>query len=119
MKKLLALVAFGIFISSPISCKKDTDDVIDCIAEAAITSLDAAVDNTNPKLVAFKVEYSGTRTIKKIEWQFGDGGTDNTTTLNTTHIYNTAGTYTAKAKVFLSHGGDQCEAEPTKGVTVN
>ncbi len=49
------------------------------------------------------------------EWEFGDGGTG--TGVTTTHIYNTAGTYTVKLKAMPKRG--HMSGEITKSITIN
>lgn len=50
-----------------------------------------------------------------IEWDFGDGGTATGTT--TTHIYNTAGSYTIKCTALPKRGHNTHES--TKNITIN
>lgn len=49
------------------------------------------------------------------EWEFGDGGTS--TDANTSHTYNTAGSYTAKLKT-MSMNSKKMD-ETSKTITVN
>ena len=114
----------ALFVLS-ISCSKsDIDKGLDCVGESLFEKVKHSTDATNPKKIDFTVEYSGTNTLKSVKFTFGDGTPAETitatgTTVSTSHIYSTAGTYTAKAEITVQNGGATCTSSPTRSITVN
>lgn len=101
------------------SCSKsDIEKGIDCVGESLFVKLKHTTDGTNPKIINYSVEYTGTYTLKSVKWTFGDG-TPTVEGTSVSHTYTAAGTYTVKADVTIQHGNGTCTSSPTKSVTVN
>lgn len=78
----------------------------------------ACVDSTSKTGTvgqAVSFDASCSTNVHHYEWSFGDGGTG--ADAKTTHIYTTAGTYTAKVKVFSMNMKKESEKSIT--VTIN
>ena len=102
-----------------VSCKKETEKIIDCFGEALSISIKYSADAENPKKITFNVEYTGDHNLSSsVKWTFGDG---NSTTGGTTieHTYAAAGEYELKAEVTTTRDGETCTVDPTKKITVN
>lgn len=66
------------------------------------------------------VQYNGDHTLdQKVDWVFGDGNTASTNATTTTHVYSTAGTYTAIANVTIRNGSRYCSYELEETITIN
>ena len=117
MKKLGILVLCALMLS--ISCKKTTEEIIDCVLELTFTFISYTVSIDDPKQIAFSVNYDEEFTTT-VEWLFGDGTSEIKTGVTTTHRYDTAGRYEVKANITLS--GDHhvsCSVSKSKTVEVN
>lgn len=120
IKRIFAvlIIAFVVFSCS----KKDDDDIVDCFGDSILTELKHSADGTNPKIINYTVQYSGSNTVSSVKWTFGDGTpaqTVNTTTGAVSHTYTTAGTFEVKADVTIAKSGSSCTVSPKKNVTVN
>lgn len=117
MKKfvsVLILVA-AVFMSN--SCSKAEESIVDCAFESAYVKIHNSTDATNPKLMNYSIEYTGSGTLLSVVWTFGDGTTGSGAVV--THAYATAGTYVAKAEVTVKVKGSQCGSTKERSVTVN
>ncbi|UWY29052.1 PKD domain-containing protein [Flavobacterium sp. TR2] len=112
----ILLVASVLFIGY--SCSKDdAKDVVDCLGEAIFVKLHNSTDATNPKLMNYSAEYTGTGTLVSVKWNFGDG--TSATGATVTHTYAAAGEYTATAEVTVKKDGSECTSSPKRTVTIN
>lgn len=112
--KILALMA-AIFIAS--SCSKAEESIVDCTFESANSQIHNSTDATNPKLMNYSIEYTGSGTLQNVTWTFGDGSTG--TGAVVTHTYAAAGTYEAIATVTVKKDGSECGTTKKRTVTVN
>lgn len=125
MKTKFKIVCIAAILLLGFSCSKsDIDKGIDCVGESIFEKVTHTADATNTKKIDFKVEYSGTKTLKSVKWTFGDGTPAETvaatgTTASISHVYSAAGTYTIKADITIQNGSGTCTSSPTKSVTVN
>lgn len=109
---LVALISF--------SCGDDLENAIDCVGESALLELKHTADATNAKKIDYEIGYNGSYTVSSVKWTFGDGSVIQTVEGNTvSHVYTTAGTYTAKAEVTIKKGSSSCNQSKTKSVTIN
>ncbi|WP_294959482.1 PKD domain-containing protein [uncultured Flavobacterium sp.] len=111
----ILLVASVLFIGY--SCSKTEEAIVDCVFESAYVKIHNSTDATNPKLMNYSAEYTGTGTLVSVKWTFGDGSTG--TGAVVTHTYAAAGTYEATAEVTVKKDGQQCTSVPKRSVTVN
>ncbi len=119
MKKSLTILLSAIFVFS-ISCSKnEAENVVDCVAESLTVSISATPDPGNPKKIDFKLNYTGSHTIRKVDWTFGDGNKATVNGTTTSHTYAAAAGYTVKAKVEIVNGSAICSPEPLRNITVN
>lgn len=121
MKKirLIAVLLFAISVTFS-ACKKDAEETIECLTERALVSISHSVDAENPKLITFKVTYSGDHTLDhSINWNFGDSKSPISNTVEKKHTYSEAGTYHAKAEVTIRNGDAWCTYELDETVEVN
>ncbi len=117
MKRIaMFLILFTTLFTGNSCSKSDAEDVVDCLAEAVYIKLHNSTDATNPKLMNYSVEYSGTGTLSSVKWNFGDGTTGTGTTV--THTYAAAGEYTATAEVTVKKEGSECTSSPKRTVTI-
>jgi hypothetical protein len=100
------------------ACKKTSEKVIDCFGDSLLISVHVTVNATNMKQVATEVRYSGSKKVSGVKWEYGDGGTESTTSLTGSHTYASAGTYVVKARVTFTEGKSSCEVDPTKSVVI-
>lgn len=108
------------------SCEKEIDkaleQVVDCTGESFFVKMKNKTDDVNIKKVDFSIEYSGTKTLKSVTWDFGDGTPKQTvpgTATAVSHIYSAAGNYTVRYDVTIENGGSSCTTSPTRSITVN
>ncbi len=120
MKKILMLILFSAFLFSEISCKKDIEDAIDCVAESLFVVVHADLDSINPKLMHFEFVYNpseGFSLETPLSWNFGDGTTiDGGTSIN--HVY-VAGTYEAIVSYTLKKGSSSCSSTSKKHIVIH
>lgn len=113
LKFLVLLIA--IFIAN--SCSKAEESIVDCTFETANSQIHNSTDATNPKLMNYSIEYTGSGTLQNVTWTFGDGSTG--TGAVVTHTYAAAGTYEAIATVTVKKDGSECGTTKKRTVTVN
>lgn len=119
MKKTATVLCFAVLVVLNFSCgKDDIEKGIDCIAESVFEKVTHTADATNPKKINFAVEYTGTKTLKSVKWNFGDG-TPAVEGVSVSHTYSAAGTYSVKADITIQNGKGTCTSSPVKSVTVN
>ena len=128
MKKSYFLTRIFILIgiiAVSVSCKKDAENVIDCLFEGAHFKTSA---NVTDKLVDFRLQYTGDHSLKSVVWDFGDGNkqtttsstdVDGTITVTISHTYTNAGTKNVKVSPTLTNGPNECTLDLTKTVTIN
>jgi hypothetical protein len=118
MKKVaIFLVLTVVFFMNNSCSKSEADDLVDCFAESIYIKLHHSTDASNPKLVNYSIEYTGSNTLSSVKWTFGDGSTG--TGAVVTHTYSTAGTYEVKADVTVKKGGSDCTSSPKRSITIN
>ncbi len=118
MKKIATvLILFAAVLISNSCSKSDDEAIVDCLAESIFVKIHNSTDATNPKLMNYSAEYTGTGTLVSVKWTFGDGSTGTGTAV--THTYAAAGTYEAKAEVTVKKDGTECTSIPKRTVTVN
>jgi len=101
------------------SCGKDVEEsIIDCLGETALASVKYAADPANPKKINFTYQYDGKGTLHSVKWTFGDGKTETVNGNTVSHIYETAGGYSAEGDAVVSINKSQCTLIHKKGVTV-
>lgn len=98
--KLISMLIVAILAFS--SCQKEP-----------MACFDAPSTATTGQSVSFNASCS--MDAHHYEWNFGDGGTS--MDANTTHTYNTAGTYTVKLKT-MSKNSKKMD-ETSKSITIN
>jgi PKD repeat protein len=122
MKKITAILMLATVFFMINSCSKHDDEaIVDCFGDSILTELKHSADGTNPKIINYSIQYSGSNTVSSVKWTFGDGKTEtvNSATGAVSHTYTTAGTFEVKADVTLSKAGGSCMVSPKKNVTVN
>ncbi|KAF2514590.1 PKD domain-containing protein [Flavobacterium foetidum] len=117
MKRLSKILVVTAVILVAFSCSKTEESIVDCLGESIFIKLHNSTDATNPKLMNYSVEYSGTGTLSSVKWNFGDG--TSATGAVVTHTYTAAGTYEATAEVTVKKDGSECTSSPKRSVTVN
>ncbi|RED24695.1 PKD domain-containing protein [Flavobacterium cutihirudinis] len=117
MKRIskMLLVASVLFIG--FSCSKTEESMVDCTFESAYSQIHNSTDATNPKLMNYSIEYTGSGTLQNVTWTFGDGGTGAGAVV--THTYAAAGSYEAVATVTVKKDGSECTTTKKRTVTVN
>lgn len=116
MKKLGLLIVCALLLS--ISCKKATEESIDCIVELLFASISYTANQDDPKEITLTLNYGGEFNIS-ILWEYGDGTSETKTGNTTTHLYSSAGAYPVKANITLSADKhSSCSTSKTKTVDV-
>ncbi len=123
MRNLSLLFLLLLVILSYSSCKDDVEDAIDCSVESVFLLLNADVDSNTPRLVHFTFVNGDTIENKftldpSIRFEFGDGSETTLQSVETSHTYTNAGTFTAKAYFTLRKGSSSCDSYKEKTVTV-
>ena len=112
---VLPLAAMFLFFS----CKKDAEEVIDCLFEAGHFDFTHEVDGQDTKTVHFKIEYAGDKNLdNSIKWDFGDGQVQTLNGTTQDHTYDASGSYTVKAEVTLRNGDAYCTTQITEKVNI-
>lgn len=122
MKKITAILVLTMVFFMSNSCSKNDDEaIVDCFGDSILTELKHSADGTNPKIINYSIQYSGSNTVTSVKWTFGDGKTEtiNSSTGAVSHTYSAAGTFEVKADVTLKKDGGSCTVSPKKSVTVN
>jgi|GEM_PF-384180 len=123
MKKITAILMLTMVFFMSNSCSKHDDEaIVDCFGDSILTELKHTADGTNPKIINYSIQYSGSNTVTSVKWTFGDGTPAQTVSSATgavSHTYASAGTFEVKADVTLSKSGGSCTVSPKKSVTVN
>lgn len=123
MKKITAILMLTMVFFMSNSCSKHDDEaIVDCFGDSILTELKHTADGTNPKIINYSIQYSGSNTVTSVKWTFGDGTPAQTVSSATgavSHTYAAAGTFEVKADVTLSKSGGSCTVSPKKSVTVN
>ncbi len=117
MKKILTISVFALVFFISNSCSKAEESIVDCAFESAYVQIHNSTDGTNPKLMNYSIEYTGSGTLQSVTWTFGDGKTG--TGAVVTHTYAAAGTYEAVATVTVKKDGSECGTTKKRTVTVN
>lgn len=114
-------IMFSCFLFVDFSCKKATEDIVDCIIESMFISVNADLDDTKPNLMHFKITYNGGDDVKldnTINWDFGDGNKINADTI-VDHTYANAGNYEAVISYTLRNGdGSSCSSSSKKQIVI-
>ncbi len=117
---IFVLIIFISIISS-LSCKKITDDIIDCSIEAMMLSVHYETDTTNSKLIHFEFKNESTGDFKlrnEISWNFGNGQSIKSTGLKIDHTYQSTGTFEVVASYILEKGSSTCNGDKKKTLTL-
>lgn len=118
MKKA-AIVITTLMIFS-LSCKKLTEDIINCATESILLGIKYTANSQDPKKITFEVRYYGDYTLDhNINWDFGDGHSESNYGLTVEHTYDSTGTYDVKAEISLSSDDNSCSTTINKKVEVN
>ena len=105
-------------LSLTYSCKKDTEDVIECLTEEFLFSFHANVSDDDSKTYNFEITYSGDHAVDNtIKWDFGDGNVESLTGKTAQHTYSTSGSYKVQPTVTIRNGDAYCS--PTFEKTIN
>ena len=116
---IIAMLLFAISMSFS-ACKKDTEDVIDCLADGFLVEVSHTADTQNSKIIHFEVTYSGDHQLdNSIKWDFGDGTTETLSGATAQHTYSATGTFHAKAEITVRNGDAWCGHDLTETVDVN
>lgn len=115
-KFLLQIFVLATAVVLTASCKKITEEVIDCMFESAKFTIS---HTTNVKTVSFSMEYSGDYNLSTTKWDFGDGNTKTVNGNIVEHTYNTTGTYIVKIIPTVTHEGSSCSPELSKTVKID
>ena len=108
---MLAVLSFG--------CKKEIEAVADCLGQTASLNFDHTISTTDSKQATLTVMYSGDFVLQNsVNWSFGDGNSQNTSTTSTTHAYASPGTYEATAKVTIKKGSESCTFDLKETITI-
>ena len=124
MKKTgFLLFILGLMLSYS-ACKNDVEDAIDCSVESILLSLNANVDSNTQRLVHFTFvngdTIENTFTLdSSIRYEFGDGNETTLQSMEASHTYVNAGTFTAKAYYTLRKGSSSCDSYKEKTVIVD
>jgi len=116
---LILITSISVILS--LSCKKITDDIIDCSIEAMMLSVNYETDTTNSKLIHFEFKNESTGDFKlrnEISWNFGDGHSIKSTGLKIDHTYQSTGTFEVVASYILEKGSSTCNGDKKKTVKV-
>ncbi|WP_026966813.1 PKD domain-containing protein [Algoriphagus terrigena] len=97
------------------SCKDVLEDITDCVGESAFTTMKHEASASNAREVTFTIAYIGSHTVSSVDWDFGDGSTQNVKGLTVTHTYSAPETANVSANVHLA---DVCSFEIKKSVTI-
>jgi hypothetical protein len=117
MKKLGFLLLSALILS--ISCKKATEETIDCVVELLFASIYYTADPVDPKEVTLTVDYGGQFNISVL-WEYGDGTSETKSGTTTIHHYTNAGSYNVKANITLSQEKySSCSTSKEKTVDVH
>lgn len=115
---LIAILLFGIALTY--SCKKETEEVVECLTEELLFTFDYTVDAQDSKTVTFTITYAGEHTLdNSIKWDFGDGTVKTLNGTTAQHTYNAAGSYHVKPEVTIRNGDAYCTYEFEKTVEIN
>lgn len=117
---ILVIIIFISIILS-LSCKKLTDDIIDCSIESMMLSVHYETDTINPKIIHFEFKNESTGDFKlrnEISWNFGDGQSMKSTGLKIDHTYQSTGTFEVVASYVLEKGSSTCNGDKKKTVKV-
>ncbi len=117
MKKLGAFFLCAVVLS--LSCRKATEDTIDCVVELLFASISHTSNPNDAKEITLMVNYAGGYNIS-VEWEFGDGTSETKVGTTATHRYVTSGTYEVKANMTLSgENHTSCSTSKSKTIDVN
>lgn len=107
--------ALSLILIAMVSCKNLVEDITDCLGESVLTSMKHAASASNAREVTFTIEYAGSHTVGSVDWDFGDGSTQNVKGLTVTHTYSASETVNVTANVHLTGA---CSFEMEKSVTI-
>ena len=94
MKKIGLMLMTLALVTLMSSCKKDAENIIDCLFEGAYINVSTSADEQNEKMITFTVSYTGDHTLDtNISWDFGDGNIQTHNGTSVTHTYSNAGDY--------------------------
>ena len=108
----LCLLASALLHSS---CGK----IVDCAVDNSFNSISATADATNVKRYTLTPNYSGSRDVIKVDWDFGDGQKQTTTGKEAvTHVYTSSGSKVVKATISTKYKKKTCTSNSEKTITV-
>ncbi len=107
-------------IISQSSCKRVTEDIIDCAAETMGVSINADLDGENNKLMHFKFNYDSSdgTILQEITWDFGDGEKVTNSDTIIDHIYANSGHYDASMNYTVKMNDGTCSSTTTKSINI-
>ena len=121
LKKSTTIIAIILFAMSftYTSCKKDQEEVIECLAEGFLVHISHTEDAQDGKIINFEITYSGEHDLdNSISWDFGDGHTG-THGATTQHTYSADGTFLVKAEVTIRNSDAYCTYEKEETVNID
>ncbi|SFQ47699.1 PKD domain-containing protein [Parafilimonas terrae] len=99
------------------SCSRDNEN-IDCIKEQILVKIEHTRHADNKNAIDFSINYTGSKTITSVNWNFGDGTSLSGDSISVTHIYADTGLFITKASVNVVEDGASCTLTPDKKVRI-
>jgi len=115
MKKVIFLIIGALVLS--LSCKKATDEAIDCVVELLFTTISYTPNPNDSREITLSITYGGIFDVSVL-WEFDDGTTETKSGTSVVHRYDSAGAYAVKANITLS-GTDHSSCSTSKSKTIN
>ncbi len=120
MRNFLILLLISSLAFTSITCKKVTEDVVDCTLQSLTAGMHANLDSENSKLMHFKFYISlsdGYTLDNDIKWDFGNGVTQVADTI-VDYVYPESGSYKAVATYTLKKGSGSCSSSTEKDIVI-
>ena len=117
MKLEKALLLLFAAVLACTSCSRDNEN-IDCLKEQILVRIEHTHHADNKNAVDFSINYTGSKTITSVNWDFGDGASLSGDSISVTHIYTDTGLFITKAMVNVVQDGASCTLTPDKKVRI-